>query len=92
MQQYTNNNNFMALKDKTKNVKTEIERPYEEIAERLKSWRNQQGIKQEDVGEQFKQVDVYWYESGRRQPTLDYLIHLKKQYGLSIDWILTGEQ
>lgn len=82
----------MAIKDKTKNAKTEIERPYEEIAERLKSWRTKLGIKQEEVGEQFKQIDVYWYESGRRQPTIEYLIHLKNNYGVSIDWILTGQE
>jgi Helix-turn-helix. len=82
----------MALKDKSKNANTEIERPYEEIGARLKTWRIEQGLKQEEVGEQFKYKHVYWYESGRRQPTIEYLIHIKKTYGVSIDWVLTGEQ
>lgn len=69
----------------TKNI------PYKDIGDRLRQWRISQNLKQYEVGEQFGYTTVSWFERGMRLPTSEYLLHIRKTYNVSIDWILTGD-
>ena len=72
--------------------KDDLERPYIEIGERLKKWRMDNKLRQADIGGKFTNMAIMWYESGRRLPTTEFLLHLKEKFGVSADWILTGEE
>lgn len=83
----------MAIRDKSKNINEDLERPYLEIGQRLKKWRTENNMLQEDVAnEVFTKKQIYWAESGRRSPSIELLVYLKSRFGLSIDWIITGQE
>ena len=33
-----------------------------------------------------------YYENGKREPTLEMLVHMSKYFNVSIDYLITGEE
>ncbi len=63
------------------------------IGQRIKTLRIEKGLTQEDLGEKLglDKGTVSKMERGENAPTAKTLIALKKLFGVSTDWILTGE-
>ncbi len=64
-----------------------------DFALRLKTLRNQRGMKQETVAIYIGVVrSTYaYYETGKTQPSLKTIIKLSELYRVSTDFILTGK-
>ncbi len=61
------------------------------LGERLKYIREKAGYNKEQVMNLLQISNLGRYESDQRKPSLDTLILLAKHYGVSIDWIVLGE-
>ena len=64
-----------------------------EIKDRLKLFRKDKNLTQEDVATQtaISRTYISTIEAGRQDPSFSFVKTLSKTYGLSIDWLLTGE-
>ncbi len=64
------------------------------LSERLKAARAQSGKTQEEVAEQMGVTShaVYYWESGRANPSHEHLVRLSEVYGVSVDWLLGGDE
>ena len=65
----------------------------ETLAQRMLSLRRARGLSQEELAEQVgvsRQAVGKW-ESGQSQPELDKVIALSRLFGVSCDWLLTGQ-
>ena len=60
--------------------------------ERLRKWRNEQNLSSTEVAKNIgmSQSMLTTYENGKSGLSDKYLINLQKVYGISIDWLLTG--
>ncbi|MBF0143561.1 MAG: helix-turn-helix transcriptional regulator [Magnetococcales bacterium] len=67
--------------------------PLKAIGQRLKAARQSVGLSQRDVCAALGVGTSAWnhWEMGRRSPDLMTLIRFSKTYGISTDWILSGE-
>lgn len=65
----------------------------ESIAERIKVIRKNYKMNQKKFSEQIgiSQASLSDIEKGKTRPSIDLVILLSKQYGVSTDWILTGD-
>jgi len=69
-----------------------------ELNERIKHARNQAGLSQEALGAfcvpPVSKGSVYQWERGEDSttPTLDNLVQIAKGTGVSLDWLLTGQE
>jgi len=63
------------------------------IGKRIKTLRIEKGLTQEELGVMlgFDKGTVSKMERGENAPTAKTLLSLKKLFGVSTDWILTGE-
>ena len=63
------------------------------IGDRLKQVRQKAGLKQKDMAALFglKMPGYNRIEKGKVKLTLEHLITLKKEFGISLDWLITGE-
>jgi transcriptional regulator with XRE-family HTH domain len=63
------------------------------IGERLKQVRQKAGLKQKEMAALFglKMPGYNRIERDKVKLTLDHLITLKKKFGISLDWLITGE-
>ena len=64
-----------------------------EIKDRLKLFRKDKNLTQEDVATQtaISRTYISTIEAGRQDPSFSFVKTLSKTYSLSIDWLLTGE-
>ena len=62
-------------------------------AERLRQAREKKGITQRQLVERFgsNQTTIVYYETGRREPRIGYLMDLIKETGVTGEWLLTGK-
>lgn len=56
----------------------------------MKLLRNERGLKQKEAADQLgiNQALLSHYEHGKREPGLDFLVHVADFYGVSVDYIL----
>lgn len=64
-----------------------------EIKDRLKLFRRDKDLTQEDLATQtaISRTYISTVEAGRQDPSFAFIKTLSKTYNLSIDWLLTGE-
>ena len=64
-----------------------------EIKDRLKLFRRDKDLTQEDLATQtaISRTYISTVEAGRQDPSFSFIKTLSKTYNLSIDWLLTGE-
>ena len=62
------------------------------IGERIKLFRNNKGLSQQDLSNQtqISRSYVSTVEAGRQDPSFAFIKTLSTSYGLSIDWLLSG--
>lgn len=60
---------------------------------RIALLRLQKGLSQAELGRQLgvSASAVGMYEQGRREPSLDLVVHLARVFGVTTDYLLTGE-
>lgn len=70
----------------------DMDRPYENVGDRIKSFRLSVGLAQEDFykGIVATQAQMSRYENGLRAPTVEVLQLLRK-HGADLNFIITGE-
>jgi transcriptional regulator with XRE-family HTH domain len=63
------------------------------IGDRLKQVRVNAGLLQKDIAKMFglKMPGYNRIENNKIKLTLDHLLTLKEKFGISIDWLITGE-
>lgn len=63
------------------------------IGERLKQFRKEKGLSQKDIAAAIGMTQGYIseVEKGLKLPGSEFLISLKKSFGLDLNWFLTGE-
>ena len=63
------------------------------IGDRLKQVRVKAGLLQKDIAKMFglKMPGYNRIENNKVKLTLDHLLTLKEKFGISIDWLITGE-
>jgi transcriptional regulator with XRE-family HTH domain len=62
-------------------------------AQRIKQARENKGISQREMVKRLgsNQTTLVFYETGKREPRIGYLISLIKETGVDGDWLLTGK-
>ena len=62
-------------------------------AARIRHAREKKGISQRELVKRFgyNQTTIVYYETGRREPRIGYLLNLMKITGVSGEWLLTGK-
>jgi transcriptional regulator with XRE-family HTH domain len=62
-------------------------------ADRIRRAREEKGITQRDLVKKFKsnQTTIVYYETGKRQPRIGYLLALMDETGVTGEWLLTGK-
>jgi transcriptional regulator with XRE-family HTH domain len=60
---------------------------------RIKEAREKKGITQRELVKKFgtNQTTIVYYETGRREPKIGYLMDLIRETGVDGDWLLTGK-
>jgi transcriptional regulator with XRE-family HTH domain len=63
------------------------------IGRRLKSARIALGLSQKDLYDSLGVGASAWHnwESGKRTPDIFVMLNLKRQYGITLDWIFDGD-
>ncbi len=65
------------------------------VGERIRILRESKGIRQEDLAKEFLLSGgsvISLYENGRRQVPSEVAVAYSKKFGVTTDWILTGEE
>lgn len=64
------------------------------FGERIFILRRQKGLTQTELAKllHISTSALGMYEQGRRQPSLDTIVHLSHVFGVSVDYLLTGKQ
>jgi transcriptional regulator with XRE-family HTH domain len=62
-------------------------------AERIRKAREKKGITQRELVKRFgsNQTTIVYYETGKREPRIGYLMDLIKETGVTGEWLLTGK-
>ena len=68
-------------------------RTFEAIGKRLKGFRKTTGLTQKEFASRAGILDTTYnqYEQGKSQPKVEYAYALCDTYGLTLDWIYSGD-
>lgn len=63
------------------------------LGSRIAALRRQAGFSQSDLAQQLQVSPsaVGMYEQGRREPSLETLVHMARIFGVSLDYLATGQ-
>ena len=63
------------------------------LGKRITETRQKQGLSQADLAERLRisPSTVGMYEQGRREPPIDVLIAMSEEFGVTIDYLITGK-
>ena len=63
------------------------------LGKRIAETRQKQGLSQADLAERLRisPSTVGMYEQGRREPPIDVLIAMSEEFGVTIDYLITGK-
>ncbi len=62
------------------------------LGDRIQALRCQQGLTQAELARRLctSPSAIGMYEQGRREPPLDTVVHLAREFGVTTDYLLTG--
>lgn len=80
--------------DYSNRKKSDIERPFEDIADRLNEWKKTSGIFNKELSSNsgVSEAAIAKVFQGTRFPDHRLLTYLHKEHGIDLNWLICGDQ